>query len=73
MAKRRRRSGPSSNQHKAAKLPKAAETIGFTEADEAFFRAGESVSELPQTEELEDAEAEADRPGFWRRLFSRAA
>ena len=64
MAKRRR-SGRHSKQHK---LPKAAEIVGFTEADEAFFSAGESIAETHI-----DHEDTGRRPSFWRRLFSSAA
>lgn len=70
MAKRRRRSGSSSN---TPKLPKAAEIVGFTEADEAFFRAGEAVAEGHHEETHHQEDAPSDRPGFWRRLFRSAA
>jgi hypothetical protein len=65
MAKRRR-SGRNSKQHK---LPKAAETVAFTEADEAFFSAGDSLAET----HIEHEEHGERKPSFWRRLFSSAA
>jgi hypothetical protein len=66
MAKRRR-SGRNTNQQK---LPKAAETIGFTAADEAFFTAGDSIAE---THIEHEETGRQRRPSFWRRLFSSAA
>jgi hypothetical protein len=70
MAKRRR-SGRHTNQQK---LPKAAEIVGFTEQEEAFFSAGESIAEAhTAATEHEAEEQDQDRPGFWRRLFSKAA
>jgi hypothetical protein len=73
MAKRRR-SGTKSKQQKLPKLPKAAETIGFTEADEAFFSAGDSLAEAHTTaHEHEEESSQRERPSFWRRLFSPAA
>jgi hypothetical protein len=64
MAKHRR-SGPKQ------KLPKAAETIGFTATDEAFFDAGESLPETHVTAHEEEVRRRR-RPSFWRRLFSTA-
>ncbi len=61
MAKRRR-SGPSKT-----KLPKAAETVGFSEADEAFFQAAEDADRLAA---VPDAPVPNARRGFWRRLFA---
>jgi hypothetical protein len=63
MAKRRR-SGSKPN------LPKAAETIGFTEADEAFFRAGEEQATGDASDVADvGSEEPAPRSSFWRRLF----
>lgn len=52
-------------------LPKAAETIGFTEADEAFFRAGEEQETAADATGGHDVgdEEPAPRTSFWRRLF----
>lgn len=65
MAKRRRRrsSKPS--------LPQAARTIGFTEAEEAFFREGEQSDVMAAVAEASDEieRAEARRPSLWRRLL----
>ena len=70
MAKRKRRSS------KLRSLPKAAEVVAFTEAEEAFFREGvalESSAQLAAAESFDDLESGEERPGFWRRLFSVAA
>ena len=76
MAKRRRsRSTGGKSKPTKSKLPRAAEVVGFTELDEAFFAAGvELDSAEPQpAESFDDLEAEpVTRPSFWRRLFSRA-
>lgn len=69
MAKRTRRSSKAPN---TPKLPKAAEIVGFTEADEAFFRAGEAVAESHHEETQDQADAPSERLGFWRRLFTSA-
>jgi hypothetical protein len=71
MAKRRR-SGPSNQKPTKAtgsspKLPKAAETIGFTDAEQAFFRTGDDSGMLALAAERE--EPEQPRTSFWRRLF----
>ena len=58
---KRRRSGQSK-----VKLPKAAEVVGFTAADDAFFRVGEDTAQVAA---IPEAPAPA-RPSFWRRLFS---
>jgi hypothetical protein len=73
MAKRRRRSGSSSKNPNTPKLPKAAEIVGFTEADEAFFRAGEAAAEGHHEETQHQEDEQSERPGFWRRLFTSAA
>lgn len=68
MAKRRRsRSSRSSK----PSLPQAARTIGFTEAEEAFFRAGEQSDVMAAVAEASDEaeNARQRRPSFWRRLF----
>jgi hypothetical protein len=61
MAKRRR-SG-----HSKTQLPKAAETIGFSEADEAFFQVADDVDRLAA---VPDAPVPDKRRSFWRRLFA---
>jgi hypothetical protein len=63
MAKRRR---SRSNQP----LPKAAETIGFTETDKAFFAVGDDSGALASSSVAQLYE-EKPRPSFWRRLFSK--
>jgi hypothetical protein len=60
------RSGPKTKQQK---LSKAAEIVGFSDADEAFFNEGESVAETHIVYE----DSRVRRPSFWRRLFSSAA
>jgi hypothetical protein len=69
MAKRRRNKQQTASGSKSAsqRLPKAAETIGFTEIEEAFFREGASIGQ-PAAETFDDLEPAAKR-GFWRRLF----
>jgi hypothetical protein len=69
---KRRRSGRNSKQQKLQKLPQAAETIGFSEADEAFFSAGESIPET-HVSAHEELSRRHRRPSFWRRLFSPVA
>jgi hypothetical protein len=73
MAKRRR-SNTGKRKSKPS-LPKAAELVGFTDADEAFFAAGTALEQrvpIPQ-ETFHDLDtARPDRPSFWRRLFARA-
>ena len=68
MAKRRR----SGRKSKQQKLPQAAEIIGFTEADEAFFSAGDSLAEIRTQYDDVHEEEDSRRPSFWRRLFSPA-
>lgn len=74
MAKRRR------SQSKKNRLPKAAEVVGFSEADEAFFRAGDELAAAAELAPGAESVAVADpivhrdgaqRPSFWRRLFAR--
>jgi hypothetical protein len=67
MAKRRRKR--SSKSPKLRSVPAAAKPA-FTELEEEFFRAGESVEHLETVAANDDAEDE--RPGLWRRLWSRA-
>jgi hypothetical protein len=62
MAKRRRRSS------KLKSLPKAAQVVAFTDAEEAFFREGDTAESFDHLEE-----AVEEKPSLWRRLFSRAA
>lgn len=69
MAKRRNRR-PSKN--KITGLPKAAQIVGFSETEEAFFQAGteqESAGAFVESTNVH----EQPRPSFWRRLFTRAA
>lgn len=82
MAKRRRpRSSTAkkstSNRSKKSRIqiPLAAEVVGFTELDEAFFAAGTDLERAaaPAAESFDDLDAAMPaRPSFWRRLFSRA-
>jgi hypothetical protein len=71
MAKRRR--SQTGKRKSKPSLPKAAELVGFTDADEAFFAAGTALEQraIPPQETFEDLEAPRDRPSFWRRLFAR--
>ncbi|NVB82629.1 MAG: hypothetical protein HOV81_29895 [Kofleriaceae bacterium] len=55
---------------KAKALPQAAETIGFTDVEEEFFRAGADLEQGTPSESFDDLET--PRQGFWRRLFPRA-
>lgn len=81
MAKRRRSrttgNKNTSNRSKKTRIqiPLAAEVVGFTELDEAFFAAGtalEHASAHP-AESFDDLDAAMPaRPSIWRRLFSRA-
>lgn len=82
MAKRRRSrttTGKKSSSKRSKKtciqIPLAAEVVGFTELDEAFFAAGtelERATAYP-AESFDDLDAAMPaRPSFWRRLFSRA-
>jgi hypothetical protein len=50
-------------------LPKAAETVGFTDAEQAFFRTGDDSGALALAVEHEEYEPEQPRSSFWRRLF----
>jgi hypothetical protein len=82
MAKRRRsrtNTGKKTTSKRAKKpriqLPIAAEVVGFTELDEAFFAAGTDLERAPiqAAESFDDLDAAMpQRPSFWRRLFSRA-
>lgn len=81
MAKRRRsrtNTGKKSTSNRTKKtriqIPLAAEVVGFTELDEAFFAAGTDLERaVPQSaESFDDLDAAMPaRPSFWRRLFSR--
>lgn len=65
MKGKRRRS-----RNRPSKQPRAAQVIGFTEAEEAFFRAGTTEPEPSPTESFDDLD-EGYRPiGWLRRLFS---
>jgi hypothetical protein len=72
MAKRRR-SNTGKRKSKPS-LPKAAELVGFTDADEAFFAAGTELEQraVRPVETFADLESPRERPSFWRRLFARA-
>ena len=71
MAKRRNRKKRPSNTSNAnnANMPRAAKVIGFSEAEEAFFAAGESE---PHLEQVDTASSAPERPSLWRRLLARA-
>jgi len=45
----------------------------FTDAEEAFFRAGEEVATPSAAESFDDLDEGYERPSLLRRLFSRAA
>ena len=49
------------------KLPKAAETVGFSEAEEAFFQVADDTAQLAA---VPDAPTPTARRSFWRRLFA---
>jgi hypothetical protein len=72
MAKRRR--SQTGKRKSKPSLPKAAELVGFTDADEAFFAAGTALEQrvLRPVETFADLESPRERPSFWRRLFARA-
>jgi hypothetical protein len=55
---------------KAKALPQAAETIGFTDVEEAFFQAGAELERGTAADSFDDLET--PRRSFWRRLFPRA-
>ena len=61
--KRRRARQRASKQN----LPRAAQVVAFTEAEEAFFRAGETIETVEREEE-----PEPPRMSWLSRLFSRA-
>ena len=68
MAKRRnRRPSKRVARGSSSNLPKAAEVIGFSEQEEAFFR----VADTSDFEYLEAEPAHVERPSLWRRLFGR--
>jgi len=71
MAKRRR--SQTGKRKSKPSLPKAAELVAFTDADEAFFAAGTALEQRasPATDSFEDLGAPRERPSFWRRLFAR--
>lgn len=66
MAKRRNKR---STAMKKIKLPKAAQAVGFTAAEEAFFATGDSDQFRVDT----GVYAVPPRPSFWRRLLARAS
>lgn len=70
MAKRRR--SQTGKRKSKPSLPKAAELVGFTDADEAFFAAGTALEQrapIP-AETFDDLSAPHEKPSFWRRLFA---
>jgi hypothetical protein len=70
MAKRRR--SQTGKRKSKPSLPRAAELVGFTDADEAFFAAGTALEErtpIP-VETFDDLSAPQPKPSFWRRLFA---
>lgn len=44
----------------------------FTDAEEAFFQAGNELSELEAIESFADLDRDFQRPSLWSRLFSRS-
>ena len=42
----------------------------FTEAEEAFFQAGNEMSEIEMIESFDDLDRDFQRPSLWSRLFS---
>ena len=69
MKANRRRSRTRSTHHKAPAVPIVCD---FTEADEAFFRAGEIEYVPPHVEVFADLEDRSRRPRTLRRLLFRA-
>jgi hypothetical protein len=71
MAKRRR--SQTGRRKSKPSLPKAAELVAFTDADEAFFAAGTALEQqpIPAAESFDDLDIVRARPSFWRRLFAR--
>jgi hypothetical protein len=67
--KRRRARSRSSKQN----IPVAAQAIGFTESEEAFFLAGTQLSDGAISESFDDLEASNRRRGWLRRLFARSS
>jgi hypothetical protein len=70
MAKRRnRRPSKRIARGSSTNLPQAAQVIGFTEQEEAFFR----LADTSTFEHLDEQFAHIERPSLLRRLFSRVA
>lgn len=70
MAKRRnRRPSKRLARGSSSNLPKAAEVIGFSEEEEAFFR----VADTSDFEHLDEEPAHTERPSLWRRVVGRVA
>lgn len=44
----------------------------FTDAEEAFFQAGNEMSEIEVIESFDDLDRDFQRPSLWSRLFSRS-
>lgn len=44
----------------------------FTDAEEAFFQAGNEMSEIETIESFDDLDRDFQRPSLWSRLFSRS-
>ena len=44
----------------------------FTDAEEAFFQAGNEMSEMEVIESFDDLDRDFQRPSLWSRLFSRS-
>ena len=44
----------------------------FTDAEEAFFQAGNEMSELETIESFDDLDRDFQCPSLWSRLFSRS-
>lgn len=70
MAKRRnRRPSKRLARGSSSNLPQAAQVIGFSETEEAFFR----VADTSDFEYLDDEPAHIEKPSLLRRLVGRVA
>lgn len=70
MAKRRnRRPSKRLARGSSSNLPKAAQVIGFSEDEEAFFR----VADTSDFEHLDEEPSHIERPSLLKRLFGRVA
>lgn len=73
MAKKKSKS--KSRQARGTAQPPTQPLHAFTESEEAFFRAGDTLTDLAPVaaESFDDLDTGYQRPGLLRRLFSRAA